>query len=165
MNAFSPRAAALLLAGLLALAPAADAAPKSDLVPTDTRNHIVALAQQLAASQPLAALPAELPNPFAPPGFDQAAPDEARPATAGVAAPVQPTSDQDILALLASRIVPSGTLVFNGQPMLSFGSKRLRVGDRLTVSYDGKDYDLEIAAISRTTFTLRLNGAEITRPI
>ena len=173
MNFPSFRSAALLLAGLLVLVPTTEAAPttaavpKSDLVPPDARARIVALAEQLASSQPLAALPADLPNPFAPVGFDLVTPSETtRSATAGAAAaPVQPTSDSDILALLASRIVPSGTLVFNGQPMLSFGDKRVRVGDHLTVTYNGKDYDLEISAITRTTFTLRLNGAEITRPI
>jgi hypothetical protein len=159
MNSSFLRFAALLL-GFAAFALPAGAAPKADLVSTETRSHVVELARQLAAPAPLAAMPAELSNPFAPAGFGQTAPSGPRPV-----AEAQPTSDGDLLALIASRIVPSGTLIFNGEPMLTFGKKRLRVGDHLTVSYDGKDYDLTIAAIGRTTFTLRLNREEIIRPI
>jgi len=49
--------------------------------------------------------------------------------------------------------------------LLIFGSKRLRVGDTLSVTYDGTEYKVQIAAIDAITFTLRLNRAEITRRI
>ena len=49
--------------------------------------------------------------------------------------------------------------------LLSIGKKRLKTGDRLTVNFEGQDYTLELVAIDRTNFTLRLNREEITRPI
>ena len=61
--------------------------------------------------------------------------------------------------------MPSGTLILDGEPLLIFGRKRLRIGDRFTVTYEKQDYELVLVAIERTTFTLRLNQEEITRPI
>jgi hypothetical protein len=61
--------------------------------------------------------------------------------------------------------VPKGTLSLGSQSLLIFGRKNLRVGDRLTVSFEGTDYTLELVAFDRANFTLRLNHEEITRPI
>ena len=61
--------------------------------------------------------------------------------------------------------MPSGIARFDGEAILIFGQKKLKVGDRLTITFEGADYDLEIAAINSTTFTLRYNGEEITRSI
>jgi hypothetical protein len=45
------------------------------------------------------------------------------------------------------------------------GSKRFEVGTRFTVTYNNQDYELELVAIDRTTFTLRYRGEQLTRPI
>ena len=70
-----------------------------------------------------------------------------------------------MLATLADKLSPSGIAIIGGEPILLFGSRRLKIGDQLTVTYEGADYNLDITAITRTTFTLRLNREEITRPI
>ena len=49
--------------------------------------------------------------------------------------------------------------------LLMFGKKKLKAGDHLTVNFEGQDYTLELVAIDRTNFTLRLSHEEITRPI
>jgi hypothetical protein len=131
----------------------------------------VELADRLVQPRVLAALPEEMVMPFNPMGFEQPDPEEVKAQQAAAAAaaaagtPVRPVGDRNVLATLADRLSPSGTAIIGGDPMLLFGQRRLRVGDRLTVTYEGADYPLEITAITRTTFTLRLNREEITRPI
>ena len=55
--------------------------------------------------------------------------------------------------------------IFGGRPLLLLGEKKLRVGDNLKRSSDGFDYIVVITAIEPTSFRLRLNHEEITRPI
>jgi len=174
---------ALLLAGACAsgLAPAAFAADKvkSDLVPPDKRRATVELAQLLTRPPEPAPLPTDLGQPFNPPGFDLPDRDE-RPAPGAAGAPgaggrgedgnaaARPApvaGDRETLEGLAARITPGGTFIFGGQPLLIIGGNRLRVGSHFTVSANGQDYDLELTAIDRTTFTLRYHSEEVTRPI
>ena len=162
----------LLLATVLALPGVMPAlAQKSDLTPLPQRAITVELADRLIQPRVLAEKPAEMIVPFNPVGFEQPDLEElkARQAatTAAVAAgtPVRQTGDRDVLATLAEKLSPSGILIIGGEPMLLFGQKRLKIGDRLTVTYEGADYALDVTAIARTTFTLRLNREEITRPI
>jgi hypothetical protein len=144
---------------------------KSDLNRPEARRAVVELATRLSEPPPLDPLPADLVHPFNPAAFGQPDPEElkalaaAQAAASAAAVQTKPTTDRDFLQLIASRIMPSGTLMIGGDPLLIFGRKRLRVGDHLTVSYDGRDYELELTGIDRTTFTLRLNHDEITRPI
>ncbi|MBK8857159.1 MAG: hypothetical protein IPN11_05565 [Opitutaceae bacterium] len=159
-------AAALILAGETALV-----AQQSDLVSTQKRAAVVELADQLVSPRVLAEMPATLVVPFNPTGFDQPDPEEVKAQQAAAAAaaaagtPVRPLGDRGVLATLADKLSPSGTAIIGGEPILLFGSRRLKIGDRLTVTYEGADYNLDITAITRTTFTLRLNREEITRPI
>ncbi len=91
------------------------------------------------------------------------------PAVRAAAAPrtVAPAvrSPRDILEAVASLIKPDGALVFQGQPILVFRQRKLKVGDKFTITFDGSDYELELAAIASTSFTLRYKGEETTRPI
>lgn len=157
------------VAGLLTLRLAG--APLSDIMSPASREPTVAMAQRLAEPGVPAALPEDLVHPFNPAAFGQPDPEElraiaaAQAASAAAASQAKPSTDREFLALIAARIAPSGTLIMGGESLLIFGQKRLRVGDRLTVTYDGRDYDLELSAIARTTFSLRLNSDEITRPI
>lgn len=161
-----------LLAVLLApLAGRVAAAPKADLVPPEQRRPLVELAQRLAQPAMPPPLSGDLVHPFNPAAFGQPDPEELRAIAAAQAAAAQaamaskPNSDSDFLREIASRVQPSGTLILGGEPLLIFGKKRLRVGDRFTVSYEGTDYSLDLVAIDHSTFTLRLNQEEITRPI
>ena len=165
---------AFLPCALLALAAAhagTTAAPASDLVSPERRRPVVELAERLAKPSMPAPLPADLVQPFNPAAFGQPDPEElraiaaAQAASAAASAPSKPTTDSDFLRAIAARVLPSGSLILGGEPRLIFGRKRLRVGDQLTVTYEGQDYNLELTAIDRTTFTLRLNKDEITRPI
>jgi hypothetical protein len=157
------------LGGLVSIAQAA--AVTSDLATPDQRRVIVDLAERLSVPPPPVALPADLVQPFNPAAFGQPDPEEVRAvaaanaAAAAANAQAKPSTDHDFLQIIANRVMPSGTLQMGSQQLLIFGQKRLRVGDRLTVSYDNVDYTLELTAVDRTTFTLRLNKDEITRPI
>ena len=159
-------ATALILAGEAPLV-----AQQSDLVSTQQRAAVVELADQLVRPRVLADMPATLVVPFNPVGFDQPDPEEVKAqqaAAAGPAAPPTPHSPQGVsggLGPQAGKHTPTGPPLKGGEPILLFGSRRLKVGDRLTVTYEGADYDLDLTAITRTTFTLRLNREEITRPI
>lgn len=86
---------------------------------------------------------------------------------AGVPAPVVASrrTDRDILQTIAATLKPSGNFIFNGEHTLVFGQKRVKAGDFLTIPFDGAEYTVEITAIERTSFTLRLNREEFTRPI
>jgi len=171
----SPRTAAAALAVFALVAGSALAQQKSDLLPPAKRRPVVEMAQRLAQQPTPPPLPAELNLPFNPAAFGQPDPEELRAlaaakaaaaaSTTAAAVAAKPSTDRDFLSLIAARIMPSGTLILGGEPLLIFGKKRLRLGDHLTVTYENQDYDLELIAIDRTTFTLRLNHEEITRPI
>jgi hypothetical protein len=155
---------------LLAAGVPADAAP-SDVSNPTARRVVVEAAAKLVATPSIAPVPKTAVNIFNPPAFSRPDPEELAAMEAARAAELaalnksKPANDTDLLERIAEKVVPSGILTMNDEPLLIFGQKRLRVGDHLTVTYDGKDYTLELAAIQRFTFTLRLNRAEITRRI
>ncbi len=162
----------LLAAATAALGSAVRAAAAgADVPPPEKRRVIVDLAEHLARPAGPAPLAAGLVQPFNPVAFGQPDPEELRAianaqAAANAAnAQAKPSTDRDLLNAIAVRITPSGIMILGGEPRLIFAQKRLRIGDALTVSYDGHDYTLELTAIDRTTYTLRLNRDEITRPI
>ncbi len=74
-------------------------------------------------------------------------------------------SDRELLKNMADSITPSGMMQLGDRAILLVGKKKLKVGDRLSVNTDGTAYELEVSAIDRTSFTLRLKNEEITRPI
>jgi hypothetical protein len=107
-------------------------------------------------------LPAELVDPFNPPGFAAApAPNANKPAP--VLGPV--TSDLDLLERIAPHITPSGMFLMNGAPVLLFREKKLKVGDALTITFEGSTYVIIISAVDQTSFKIRYKHAEVTRPI
>lgn len=87
------------------------------------------------------------------------------PAPSDNAKPAGPRTDRDLLQAIALNLKPSGYIVLGGQPSLSFGQKRVKPGGFLTITFEGNEYTLEISAIDRTNFTLRLNREEFTRTI
>ena len=182
-----------LAAGTLALAllaPLFAGKAVSDLVSPEARRPAVDLAQHITRPPQPEPVPADLVQPFNPAGFDQPDPEELRAAAAaaaqgmgpapsgggasaapgsGAAAganqPARPASQHDILENLAAKLPTTGTIIFNGEPLLLLARNRVKIGDKFTVTLNGQDYELELTAIDRTTFTLRYNGEEITRPI
>lgn len=160
----------------------------SDLQPAPKRQPTVDVAVGLARRSAPEPLPADLVSPFNPPGFDRpetaapgrpaaapaapagvvsgpagSAPVPAAPAIATV--PSAPAAPRETLELIAAQITPSGTMIFRGKPRLLIAGKPFEVGTRFTASYNNEDYELELVAIDRTTFTLRYRGEDVTRPI
>jgi hypothetical protein len=166
---FSSLTAARLLAlGLLGSSLAQAKVPASDLTSPEKRRTVVEQASQLAKPSKAAGLPEELTSPFSPPGFDLTDAEEraaSSVATTKVVGAPKLSSDRELLEQIATKIPPTGTIFLNGEARLMFAKKTVRIGDHFTVTFNNQDYDLELVNIDRTTFTLRLNREEITRPI
>jgi hypothetical protein len=149
------------------------AAVKPDIVPPMRRDAAVNVANKLTKRPAPTPVSPELPNPFNPANFNDPDPNAprlpggARPgaAGAGAAGPVSPPADREILDTLAARLTPSGTLSLGGKPLLIIDRNRFEVGTKFIVTFNEQDFELELVAIDRTTFTLRYRGEEVTRPI
>jgi hypothetical protein len=161
-----------VLAGILGAAlPAAFAARVNPDLPTpQKRQASVATAERLAEKLTPPPLGSGLVSPFNPAGFDQTEAGSAAAAPVargGAATPAAPRvlTARETLELLAAQITPTGMIMMRDTPRLIIGGKPFEVGTRFTASYNNQDYELELVAIDRTTFTLRHRGEDITRPI
>ncbi|MBL9201975.1 MAG: hypothetical protein JNL39_15800 [Opitutaceae bacterium] len=173
------RALIVLILPLVAVAPrlALAARGSPEVHPPQRRQAAVASAEALAQRATIAKLPSDLPSPFAPPDFDKPEGAElkaemlAAQQRAAAAAKAKGTitratpSDKDMLVRLAAQIMPTGTIDRNGAPHLMIAGKFFAVGTRFTATYNNNDYELELVAIDRSTFTLRYRGEQTTRPI
>lgn len=74
-------------------------------------------------------------------------------------------NDRQILEAIAPRVNPTGTARVGKTDYLLFGQKRLKQGEKLTITYEGSAYLIEIASIQRNNFRIRLNSEELVRPI
>jgi len=74
-------------------------------------------------------------------------------------------SDADLLQDIAKQIQPTGSVTLGGEPYLLFGEKRQKKGDKVSVTYDGVEYVVEIISIANKQFRLRYNNEEMVRPI
>lgn len=151
----------------------------SDLVPPLKRQIVLDLAENLARRKAPAPVAADLPSPFNPVDFDKPdgselppaqpqRPNQPGPPSVGpvpAPQPAGPATDRETLETLAAQITPSGVIQLRGSPRLIFAGKPFEIGTRFTASYNNQDYELELVAIDRTTFTLRYRGEEIIRPI
>jgi hypothetical protein len=163
-----PVLASALWAALPAAALAARVNP--DLPTPQMRQASVATAERLAEKRTPPPLDAGLASPFNPPGFDQPDPGSApaAPVVRGgtpAPAPVRVLTVRETLEQLAVQITPTGMIMRRDTPFLIIGGKPFEVGTRFTATYNNQDYELELVAIDRTTFTLRHRGEDITRPI
>jgi len=164
-----------LLGALALILPAALSAQKStsDLLPPVRRQASVDIAALLTRPPEPLPVPADLRDPFNPPDFNQPDPSQAgnQGGTAPTelpgapAEPARPAGDRDVLEMLAAQIRPTGMILLRNAPRLIISNKPFEVGTRFTVTYNGQDYELELTAIDRTTFTLRYRNEETTRPI
>jgi hypothetical protein len=134
----------------------ATAAAKSDLATPEKRRESIEQAMALVRPVVPAPLPADLKNPFV----------MSREVGGGGAVVKQLAGDRQVLAAVAPHIVPSGVVTqVDGTPMLLLGEKKLKVGEYLTITFEGTQYMVELSAISHSSFTLRLNKEEVTQPI
>ncbi|HWA08363.1 MAG TPA: hypothetical protein VG838_02740 [Opitutaceae bacterium] len=166
---FRPVFLSLLALALAAPLSAAVARPKqhaveSDLVPSEERQGVLDLASRLSHPSEPAPVGAGLKTPF---DFDKAEPDPTPPpSNGGPPQPAQSKGAREILETLAPLIRPTGTLIMSGRPpILNFGRTNVKVGGKLTINFEGNDYDLELVAVTSTSFTLRYKDEETTRPI
>ncbi len=144
----------LSFAGLLIAA--LSLAAKSDLTTPDQRRDSVNQAAALTQPRVAPPVPADTRNPFTPP--QAVKPKNASgPVIAG---------DREVLAAIAGNIVPSGVMQApDGHLILLLREKKLKVGDYLTITFEGRDYVVELASIDHSSFTLRLNKEKITQPL
>jgi hypothetical protein len=161
---------AVIVAALGVFAASAAARVDSELAPPDKRHEAVEKAVRVSKLVRVDALSPDIPNPFAPPQFALSDAEEAAAAAAASRQPgqgsvVAPPTDRELLATIAAKIVPSGTVYLGGRPLLMFGKRFVRTGSRFTVTYKGADYVLELTDIDGTNFTLRYNKEEITKPV
>lgn len=141
-----------------AAASTAGAAP--DIAPPKMREAVVADAARVAKERDVpAALPAPLANPFVPKEDERV---EER-ITISPSAPA--LAGADLLATLAARIPSSGTVIVGGEPILLLGQKRLKVGDTFAISFEGQTYELSIAGVTSTSFTVKRGENIYTRPV
>lgn len=142
-----------------------------DLQPPQKRQATVAVAERLVKRPAPEPIGSDLVSPFSPLSFERpegsvAGAASAARAPAGAPPPVAaPLTVRQTLENLAAQITPSGMIMMRGAPRLVIGNKPFEVGTRFTATFNNQDYELELIAIDRTTFTLRYRGEEITRPI
>ncbi len=138
--------------------------PLADMPPAPQRLDTVKFAKNLLATQSETVPPADqasLKDPFNP--VEAPPPPSSSSSTeGGVSAP---SGENLQLAQIAPNINPTGAVRIGAESLLLFGQKRFKVGDHLPIVFEGRSYELEIVDIQSTSFTLRLNGVEITRPI
>jgi hypothetical protein len=149
--------------------PTAFAARLSDLAPVQTRTAVVKVAQNLSIAPQASTLPADLVNPFNPPEFDQPSTsggrNSVRSAEASKPVEIVPLSDQEILDALARRFRAGGVMTRGDASVLTVGGRPLQAGQVLVLTYDGREYEVEIVSIEGRSFTLRYRDVKITRSL
>lgn len=144
------------------------------------RQQSLDKAQALLNAKP-AGIPAEQVNPFNPAAFNEAANAPATTVSTGgstggseggttttggqARGPAGPRTDRDLLIAIATALKPGGSIKMGGSQILLMGVKKIRVGEKLNLTFEGNPYTVEVTAINPTHFTLRYNGEEYTRPI
>lgn len=152
----------VVLAGLVAFLAQTGLAQRPDILPPARRAASVEKATKIFEQPVVAAVLPTTKNPFAPPDFDRVDPVEAPP----VAGPIlRQRTTREILEMIAGSLNPSGTIFLRDEPILLFGARQMRIGDRLNATVGGVQYAIVITGIERTSFTVRLNNEQISRPI
>jgi hypothetical protein len=74
-------------------------------------------------------------------------------------------SEKELISLLASQLLPTGSAERDGARFLLLGQRKVKVGDHVPILFENVQYDVEISAIEGATFTIRCRNEEFTRPI
>jgi hypothetical protein len=142
------------------------AAEPGEVLPPTKRQEVLDQAKRFLAAREIAAPAAD---PFHSAAFAEfsAAAGRTGPGAGALVGGeiVAPRTAHDILQAIALSLKPSGNFVISGERTLIFGQKRVKAGGFITITFEGTEYTLEITAIERSNFTLRLNLEEFTRPI
>lgn len=146
----------------LAAASCAWAQSAPDLVSPKLREKVVADAARVAESRnsPVT-LPSPLPNPFV---AKESEPEITPEIPTEVPVREAPMDNLQLLERLARQIPATGTVTLGGEPILLLGQKRLKVGDSYTISFEGQTYEVSIAAITATSFTVKRGALLFSRP-
>ena len=165
-----------LLTAVLA-APFAHAQLAGTVAVPNLRQQSLDRAQALLNAKPAGIAPEQI-NPFSPEAFNEAANNPTNPVGPGgsegsvtpgtggqVKGPAGPRSDRDLLIAIATALKPGGSIKMGGSQILLMGVKKVKVGEKLNLTFEGAQYTVEVTAINPTHFTLRYNGEEYTRPI
>lgn len=146
----------------LASVPVVAAGQSLAISPAKNRQALLSRLDAVVASLAPPARPgfAALKDPFHPDARDlREAPKESAP----VATAAQ--TDQEVLAAIVGRLHPTGSVVLGGEPILLFGERRQKIGDKLTQTHDGVEYVVEIVNIENNQFRIRYKNEELTRPV
>lgn len=83
-----------------------------------------------------------------------------------VVAPVEVlVDDEQILREISAQINPTGVLQLGSRNLLLFGERRVGAGDYVFGQHNGKEYQLQVLAVTRGDFTLQLNQEVISKRI
>lgn len=74
-------------------------------------------------------------------------------------------NEAELLQNLANRLSARGTAIMGDDRFLLLSQKRLKVGESVTINFDGKDYEVWLADVTSTTFTIRRNDLTYTRAV
>ncbi len=72
-----------------------------------------------------------------------------------------PESAEELLAILAPKVKPTGIFSLGGYFIMIIKEERLRIGSLVTVNYGEKDYELTVTSIQRNSYTLKFRDAEM----
>lgn len=74
-------------------------------------------------------------------------------------------NEAELLQKIANQMSARGTAIMGDDRFLLLSQKRLKVGDSITINFDGKDYEVWLAEVTSTTFTIRRNSLSYTRAV
>jgi len=74
-------------------------------------------------------------------------------------------NEADLLRNLSNSLLARGTAIMGADKFLLLRQKRFKVGDSITISFEGKDYEVWLSDVTSTTFTIRRNELTHTRAV
>lgn len=157
------RSLALLIALACAMPLSGLCAQAGAVMPAQRRLDALKSAGELLAPRKSnwEAIAADLPDPFFRKNFVPVAREEPQPGERPGRKSEQ--SDSELLKAIAPDIAPTGTMLIGAEPYLLVSGRRFRVGDQISVTFDGMVYQVAISSIERNSYTLQLNQTELRR--
>jgi hypothetical protein len=143
--------------------PAGAAEQGTGVMPAHRRLEALKTAGELLAPRKAGwrTVVADMPDPFFRSNFATMAEEEA--ATEEPVRARLEHSAADVLAAIAPGISPTGTMLIGAEPYLLMDGRRFRVGDQISVTFEGLVHQVVLSSIERNSYTLRLKESELTR--